>query len=70
MKTSPTRFFSASTTGFLLVLLLLLPSQPATATTVAEAFTALDNPAGVTITKMEYWKYQLIKENWDGDIYY
>ena len=70
MKTSPTRFFSASTTGFLLVLLLLLPSQPATATTVAEAFAALDNPAGVTITKMEYWKYQLIKENWDGDIYY
>ncbi|HOG51045.1 MAG TPA: chitobiase/beta-hexosaminidase C-terminal domain-containing protein, partial [Lentisphaeria bacterium] len=54
----------------MLAFLLWLPCRPAAAATIAQVTAALDNPVGVTITKMEYWKYKLVKENDDGQIYY
>jgi hypothetical protein len=64
------RYLFSCPAAVLLAFLLWLPCRPAEAATIAQVTDALDNPAGVTFTKMEYWKYKLIKENWEGDISY
>lgn len=69
MNTLPRYLFSCPA-AVLLTLLLWLPCRPAKAASIAQVAAALDNPAGVAFTKMEYWKYKLIKETWDGEIYY
>ena len=54
----------------LVIIPLLALAPAASAITPAQAYTALDSPAGVEVVGMEYWKYTLVKENWDGDIFY
>ena len=69
MNILPRHLFSCSAV-VLLAFLLWLPCRPATAATIAQVAAALDNPAGVTFTKMEYWKYKMEKITEDGEISY